>query len=482
MAAKEISQSEHVDDIQQKVPDLPLSEADLAGERKLVRKLDMTLMPIIWVMYLFNYLDRNNIAQAKLDSFEADLGLRGDNFNTAVSILNVGYMLMQLPSNMLITRVRPSLYIPFWICLWSCISAATAGVHNYTGLILVRLFLGVAEAPFFPGAFYLLSCWYTKKELAFRTAILYSGLVLATAFSGLLAAGIFSGLDGTRGIKGWRWLFIIEGAGSFLAGLCGFFLLPDLPGAETGSTSWLFTAEERRIAKDRMIRDQVSNQVPENSVWYGLRTAVSDFRVWIFAIILCSNHTAYGFNNFYPTIVKGLGLGNTTITLVCTAPPYLLSTIIALISAYSSDHLGDRGYHIGGLMALAAAGFIISIASPPTNHAVLYFASFLYITGTFSANSMVYTWAAASVSQTPEKRACATAIVNLMGQLGNIWSPYFFRPQDSPRYVLAMVLMIAFSGLSIVGCAVMKMVLRRDNKKLVERFAGTAITPNLHVL
>jgi hypothetical protein len=93
---------------------------------------------------------------------------------------------------------------------------------------------------------------------------------------------------------------------------------------------------------------------------------------------------------------------------------------------------------------------------------------------------MVYVWAAASVSQTPEKRS--TAIINLMGQLGNIWSPHFLRSQDAPRYVLAMVLMIAFSGLSIVGCAVMKLVLKRDNKKLIESFAGTGITPNLHVL
>ncbi|CRG84133.1 putative transporter C1002,16c [Talaromyces islandicus] len=481
MADKEIGHSEHFD-VMPKADNLPMSEGDLATERELVRKLDMTLMPIVWVMYLFNYLDRNNIAQAKLNSFETDLGLRGDNFNTAVSILNVGYMLMQIPSNMLITRVRPSLYIPLWICLWSCTSAATAATRNYTDLIVVRLFLGVVEAPFFPGAFYLLSCWYTKKELAFRTAILYSGLILATAISGLLSAGIFAGLDGSRGISGWRWLFIIEGAGSFFAGLCGVFLLPDLPGAKTGSAKWLFTEELQCVARDRMIRDRVSNQVSENSIWYGLRTAVLDFRVWIFAIILCSNHTAYGFNNFYPTIVEGLNFGGTTVTLVCTMPPYLLSAAVALISAYSSDHLKDRGYHIGGLMALAAAGFVISVALPPSNHAVLYFASFLYITGTFSANSLVYTWAAASVNQTPEKRACATAIINVMGQVGNIWSPYFFRSQDAPRYVLAMVLMIAFSGLSIVGCAVMKIVLKRDNKKLLESFSGTGITPNLHVL
>lgn len=189
---------------------------------------------------------------------------------------------MQLPSNMILTRVRPSLYMPCWVCVWSCISASTAASSNYRGLIAVRFFLGVSEAPFFPGAFYLLSCWYTKKELALRTAVLYSGLVLATAFSGLLAAGIFAGLDKVRGIAGWQWLFIIEGAGSFLIGALAFFVLPDFPASSTGSATWLFTAKERQIAIDRIQRDQVSNQESNNSIWYGLKLAAKDSRTWVF--------------------------------------------------------------------------------------------------------------------------------------------------------------------------------------------------------
>jgi MFS family permease len=121
------------------------------------------------------------------------------------------YVLMQIPSNMLLTKVRPSIYIPACAMLWACVSAATAGVSSFSGLIAVRFFLGVVEAPFFPGAFYMLGAWYTRKELALRTAVLYSGLVLATAFSGLIAAGVFAGLDGKHGLHGWQWLFIIEG-------------------------------------------------------------------------------------------------------------------------------------------------------------------------------------------------------------------------------------------------------------------------------
>ncbi|KAL4871283.1 major facilitator superfamily domain-containing protein [Aspergillus spectabilis] len=451
--------SQHVDDVvDEKSRDTVVWDAEtLTQEKRLVRKLDLTLMPMVWVLYLFNYLDRNNISQAKLNSFEEDPKLQGSQYNTAISILNVGYMLMQLPSNMIITRVRPSIYIALWVCVWSCVSAATGAVHTYGQLIAVRLLLGIAEAPFFPGVFYLLSCWYTKKELALRTAVLYSGLVLATAFSGLLAAGIFSGLDGARGLAGWRWLFIIEGAGSFVAGLVALLLLPDFPGTATGSTKWLFSESERALAIDRIRRDQVSNQESDRSVLFGLKSAVRDIRVA--ALMLCANHTAYGFNNFYPSIVKGFSLGSIVVTLLCTAPPYIIGAIVAFGVAWSSDRMGERGYHIGGSMAVAVVGFVISVST--LNTPARYFSSFLYICGCFAANSLVYTWAASA--------------------FGNIWSPYFFRDGDGPRYILAMILMMAFAVLSIACCVVMKLTLKRDNRKLLARYEGTGEQPNLHI-
>lgn len=122
-----------------------------ATERALVRRLDWTLLPTVWILYLNNYLDRTNIAQARLNTFDEDLGLRGDDYNNAVAVLTIGYMLFQLPSNMLLTRVRPGLYLPLTAIVWSGVSAATAGVRNSQQLIVVRFFLGCLEAPLFPG-------------------------------------------------------------------------------------------------------------------------------------------------------------------------------------------------------------------------------------------------------------------------------------------------------------------------------------------
>ncbi|KAF4420506.1 major facilitator superfamily transporter [Fusarium acutatum] len=435
------------------------------NEKRLVRKLDMTFMPMVWILYMFNYLDRNNIAQARLDDFEADLGLVNNEFNIAVSILNVGYMLAQLPSNMILTRVRPSIYLPSCVIVWSCVSAATAGVTSFSGLVAVRFVLGVVEAPFFPGAFFMFSSWYTRKELALRTAVLYSGLVIATAFSGLIAAGIFAGLSNTAGLHGWQWLFILEGAGSVIAAILAFILLPDFPDATTGSQKWLLTDEERQVAIQRIALDRVSLPETDRSIWHGLGLAIKDVRTWNFVIILCANHTAYGFNNFFPTIVRSMNLGNRTITLVLTAPPYLFGAAVSFLLAHSSDRFNERGYHISVPMAFAIIGFIVSAAT--LNNAARYAASFFYCAGAFAANAAVYSWTASSLNQTPEKRACATAIVNLLSQFGNIWSPYFFPASHGPRYAMAMLLMMAFSALSIVASLLMKYLLKKDNKKLL---------------
>ena len=131
-------------------------------------------------------------------------------------------------------------------------------------------------------------------------------------------------------------------------------------------------------------------------------------------------------------------------------------------------------------MAVAMVGFIISVAT--LNVPARYFASFLYTSGCFSANAMVYSWAASTLNQTPEKRACATAMVNLLSQLGNTWSPYFFPKSDGPRYLMAMLLMMAFSGLSIACCMALKFTLRRDDEILRREAEEDAKTVVLYTL
>lgn len=178
-------------------------------EKKLLRKVDAHLLPTLIFMYLLNFLDRSNLAQARQGTLEEDLGMTGTDFNLGTSIFFVGYLLMQLPSNMLLTKVKPSLYLSASCCLWGVVSTCNAGAKNFTHLVVIRFFLGFVEAPFFPGAIFLMSSWYTRAELTRRISWFYSGNALANMFGGLLGAGILGGMEGSLGIAGWRWLFII---------------------------------------------------------------------------------------------------------------------------------------------------------------------------------------------------------------------------------------------------------------------------------
>ena len=254
-------------------------------ETALVRKIDFRLLPMIILMYIMNYLDRNNIAAARLAGLQdppskGGLALNSTQYLTALSILFVGYLLMQIPSNLFLNKIgKPALYLPTVMVIWGVISAATAGANSYGGLIAIRFFLGFVEAAYFPGCLFFLSSWYTRKELGFRTAMLYSGALISGAFSGLITAGIKNGLDGARGLRAWRWLFIIEGVITIFVAFCAYLVLPNFP----RTTSWL-TEEERQLAVWRLEEDIGEDDWVDSSqqtFLHGMKLAFQDLKMYI---------------------------------------------------------------------------------------------------------------------------------------------------------------------------------------------------------
>ncbi|KAH7069338.1 major facilitator superfamily domain-containing protein [Paraphoma chrysanthemicola] len=427
------------------------------AEIKLVKKLDLWIMPTLWLMFWLNYLDRNAIALARLNRLERDLNLKGTEYQTCVSILFVGYILGQLPSNMILTRVRPSYYLSFWMAVWAIVSALTALATNYHGLLLTRFFLGVTEAPYYPGALYLLSTFYTRKEVATRISILYTGNILATALAGLIAAGVFHGLDKSAGLAGWQWLFILQGVVTFVVAIGAVFTLPDEP----LTTKWL-TPEERQLAYDRIHRDTVGKR-EKSSTFTGLKEAASDYRVWVFAFMQHMHLAANGFKNFFPTVVETLGF-NTTITLVLTCPPYLIAGAISIAWSISSGKFNERTWHITISKAVAIAGFVIGCAT--LNTGVRYFAMFVFTIGTYGVNSIILGWVGSTCGQTQEKKAAAYAIVNSIANVSFIWTPYLWPKSDEPRYAMAMGSSAGFSFLCALLAWGMKVDLVRRNRKL----------------
>ncbi|KAH8601861.1 major facilitator superfamily domain-containing protein [Bisporella sp. PMI_857] len=425
-------------------------------EQQLVRKLDRRIMPTIWIMYWLNYLDRNAIALAKLDNIDKDLGLTATQYSTCVSILFVGYILGGIPSNMLITRIRPSYYMGSAMVLWAIVSTLTGISKNFTGLLLTRFFLGVTEAPFYPGALYLLSIFYTRKEVATRIAVLYTGNILSTAFAGLIAVGIFK-MDGVAGLEGWRWLFILQGIVTFVVAILGTYFLPDDPTV----TRWL-TPEERILANDRIKRDTVDDQGKVSTI-KGLKEALSDYRVWIFVFMQHMHLAANGFKNFFPSVVQGLGF-NRTITLCLTCPPYLIAGAISVYWSWSSGKYNERTWHITSAKIVAILGFVLGFAV--NNTAARYVSMVIFAIGTYAVNSIILGWVGATCGQTKEKRAVSMAIIVSTSNASFIWTPYLWTNSYGGRYTLALATSAAFSALCALAAWVMKLDLMRTNKKI----------------
>lgn len=215
-----------------------------------------------------------------------------------------------------------------FMALWAAISTMAGVTRDFKGLLLARFFLGVAEAPFYPGALYILSIFYTRKEIATRMSILFTGNICGTAFSGLIAIGVFK-MEGIAGLAGWRWLFILQGVMTFVLAIASAFILPDEP-----RNTWWLSESERELAHERVAADPV--EIRENtSMLAGLREAVTDSRLWVFVLMQHFHMAASNFKNFFPTIVETLGFGRNA-TLALTCPPYIVSGIVAILWAANS--------------------------------------------------------------------------------------------------------------------------------------------------
>ncbi|KAL4884345.1 major facilitator superfamily domain-containing protein [Aspergillus karnatakaensis] len=426
------------------------------AEIKLVRKIDFIMMPILWIMYWFNYLDRNAITVARLDDLEDELGLSSTQYQTCVSILFVGYILGQIPSNMLLTRVRPSLFMSGAMALWAVVSTLTGICTDFKGLLLTRFFLGITEAPFYPGALYMLSIFYTKKEIATRISILFTGNICGTAFAGLIAIGVFK-MGGVAGLSGWRWLFILQGIITFGLAIIGAFVLPDEP----LNTRWL-TPEERELAHSRMTRDTV--EIRENTrPWTGLKEAARDPRLWILVFMQHFHMAASNYKNFFPTIVETLGFSQ-NVTLALTCPPYLIAGIISIGWAWNSGRVNERTWHITFAKIIAVIGFVVACTT--LNTGARYFAMCTFATGVYCCNSIILGWVASTCGQTKEKKASSIALVNTVATVGMIYTAYLWPDSDAPRYPIAMGTSAAFSAISAVLAWVLRIVLVRENQKI----------------
>ncbi|KAL3454478.1 major facilitator superfamily domain-containing protein [Aspergillus insuetus] len=430
-------------------------------EKSLKRKLDARCSLFI-LIYIMNYLDRNNIAAARLKGLQDDLDLNYSEYATCLSILYVGYILMQIPSNMFINVIpRPSLYISAVMLLWGLISTLSGVVHNFAGMVSIRFFLGFVEAAFLPGALMILSKWYTRRELTTRNALLFCGNLISNAFSALVGAGVLSNMQNVLGHAAWRWLFWIEGAATMAIAISAAFILPDLPTNTRG-----FTKEELEVAQLRMTEDvgEADIDAEGQGPWDGLLMAVKDFKIYIMMITFTAYVVGLSFNAFFPTLTGTLGFSYVP-TLLMSAPPWVFSCLFSLCVAWSSDRYQEKFWHIVGPICVGLVGFIISMST--LNVAARYVALFLQA-ASYAGFIVFYSWISSSFPRPPAKRAVAIAMINAFSQLGNVAGSYVW-DLEANGFRQSYGIVTAMFGITIVGCFYFRIVLSRLNKQLEEQ-------------
>jgi MFS family permease len=453
---------------QVKYTDLPdslqgLTQEELASfDKKVTRKIDLRLMPMLIFIYILNYLDRNNIASARLGGLEKDIGLKGTEYQTCISILFVGYILFQIPLNMFLNYLgRPSLYIAILMTVWGVVSTCTGAVTSYGGLLAIRVILGIIESGFFAGALNILSCWYDRKSLTLRNSILYSGSLISSAWSGLIAAGILDNMDGLHGLSGWRYLFIIEGAITVGTVPFAYFILPDVP-----SNTKFLNQQEKDFIQWKLKQDMGSNDSDaeaHQSTKSGFMLAVVDLKVWLITGVLTFLVAAAGVTNFFPSVVETLKF-NRTVTLCLTAPPYCVAVFATFFWSRHADKTGERFWHVVLPLVVALISFIISCAT--LNTGARYFAMMIMIPSIYCSFTSILTWCANCTPRPPAKRAVAIALMNCISNSTSIWNAYLYPSSDAPRYLTAFICNCAFILCAIVCALLLRMRLRTLNKRI----------------
>ncbi|PGH14796.1 hypothetical protein AJ79_02812 [Helicocarpus griseus UAMH5409] len=441
-----------------------LTPEELVLEKKLRRKIDMLIMPIVIIVYLMNYIDRNNYAAARLQGLEDDLKLTPSQYQTGLSILFVAYILMQVPSNLLLNYVgRPSLYLGFFTTAWGLVSALTALVTNYGQIVACRFLLGLVEAPFFAGVLFYLSKWYTKRELALRMSIFYSGSLVSGAFGNLIAAGILDGLSGARGLSPWQWLYIIEGAITCFIGLIICFILPDFP-----DTWKLLAPELKHVANRRMAIEAAEADVDTGgrgmSQLTGLKLAFTDPKTYMLAIAYMAITGASGFQNYFPTLTSTLNFSE-TISLLLVAPPYIFMVFYSLAHSYYSDRMGNRFWFFMYPIPITIVGFIIFMTTDDSMFGPRYFSFFLMMF-IFAMFGTCFSWIASALPRPPAKRAAAYAFINSVGNSASVWTPFTYRDQDKPYFRPALGTCIALAGIAGIMGVSLRWYLIKQNREL----------------
>ncbi|PGH16159.1 hypothetical protein AJ79_01926 [Helicocarpus griseus UAMH5409] len=434
--------------------------------KKMMWKIDLRLVPVLALLYLAAHIDRANIGNAKIEGLTEDLNMDGIKYNIAVSVFFIPYILLEVPSNVILKNFkRPSTYLGALVVSWGIVMTCTGVVKNFAGLMVTRVLLGITEAGFFPGAVYLITRWYAQREVQTRLAFFYCASALSGAFSGFLAFAIAK-MNGVGGRPGWAWIFLLEGIATVLIGCACFFIMPDTPQL---SGRWLSEKEIRYLTIQTTIKEGGSSAMEKTDKfkWSYLWELLTDYKVYLQAwILFTASVCAYGLKFTMPSITKSMGFTSSEAQLM-TIPPYVAGAIAAVTLSKLSDHFFWRMPFILLPMTSVLIGFcMLTPLAPDITHQIpaCYIAVMLICIGQYPTNPAGSAWISSNLAG-DYKRAMGIALNICLGNTGGIVGSYMFLEREKPGYPTGFGIGLSFAAVTLISTLVLEFSYWKINKK-----------------
>ncbi|PNS18764.1 High-affinity nicotinic acid transporter [Sphaceloma murrayae] len=433
-------------------------------ERRIVRKLDTHLLPLVCALFLLSFLDRSNVGNARTAGMERDLHFDGNGkgphtYDWLLTIFYISYITCEF----LILGwklVPPHIWGASVTFLWGLFSTLQAVTVSWSGMMALRFLLGAAEAGYGPGIIYLLTMFYLRREIGLRIGLFLSAAPLATCFAGALAYGITH----ERGhIAPWRLLFLVEGIPTILMAPIVYLYLPDSP-----HKARFLTPSERTVAAAREVRQVGTPTRIGGLSLHDARTTLLDPKAWLQALMYFSCNTAYGsLPVFLPTFLQQ-SLGFESIDAQgLTAPPYFFSFLITILTPWIADRIGQRGLMVAGLSCVGAVGYLL--LATVHNVWVRYLGVFLAAGGVFPAISNILPWVTNNQGS-DTGRGVAVVMLNLVGQCGPVLGTRVYPTGDAPRYVRGHAVCAGFLFFNAAIAVVLRVYLKYWNGRWDREF------------
>ncbi|GIZ48086.1 hypothetical protein CKM354_001116000 [Cercospora kikuchii] len=419
-------------------------------------RVDFSVLLILVFGLLVFQLDRMNLASALTGGFAEDISVNQNTINLGNQLMFMGIVVLEIPANMMLQRLGPRIWISTQVCVFGLIATLQVFVRNRTGFLMARLMLGFAEAGYIPCAAYTLSNWYTRRELAKRMSVFFFGMFGGNAISPLLASGILQ-LDGQRGLKGWQWLFLLEGVFTILIGVLMFFCLPgspDDPKPLIGSGYMRFTTNDREVLTARLEKDDperhFSQGIDLRLVW---RT-VSHWRRWPHYVSTFAAFSTWSpLTTYTPSIIMALGFER--------VPANALAAVggsLALLVVFTMGYISDRTNRRGATVIVAQLCYLTVLITARQVHPhvgkwsrfVLWTAVNSFAVGYHPVHN---SWVQLNCHEARE-RSIAIAMWVMSAISGLMVGTQYFRASDRPFYETGLRTMIIMVSIGIVFAAI----------------------------